>query len=71
MEGRRWKEGRSREIDEEREGRMYSEDTHGDNEGVHNGGTPLYTQTHMLTMKGCAMEARMDFSLLTCSTCLS
>ena len=24
----------------------------------------------MLTMKGCRMEARMDFSLLTCSTCL-
>ena len=25
----------------------------------------------MLTMKGCDIEARMDFSLLTCSTCLS
>ena len=28
-------------------------------------------KTHMLTMKGCRIEARMDFSLLTCSTCLS
>ena len=28
-------------------------------------------ETHMLTMKGCRIEARMDFSLLTCSTCLS
>ena len=26
---------------------------------------------HMLTMNGCDIDARMDFSLLTCSTCLS
>ena len=48
MEGRRWKEG-SREIEEEREGRLYNEDTHGDNEGVHNGGiyTTVHTDSHV------------------------
>ena len=27
--------------------------------------------THILTMNGCDIDARMDFSLLTCSTCFS
>ena len=31
----------------------------------------LLVHAHMLTMKGCDIDARMDFSLLTCSTCLN
>ena len=29
------------------------------------------THSYMFTMKGCDMEASIDFSLLTCSTCRS
>ena len=56
-EGGRWR-GEKRE---EREGKERREE----------GRKEVERETHMLTMKGCRIEARMDFSLLTCSTCLS
>ena len=66
--GRGWEEkeegrGRGREVERREKGGERAK-----REGRREGGG---RETHMLTMKGCRIEARMDFSLLTCSTCLS